>query len=142
QWISNSNKSDLISPICNKYKISCQISKFDLLILIDSQYEYLSLIKTFLNIFLTLIEPYNHRFSLIILTSSTVDTFQYHLPLTLLNTINNKIIENYLSYIDEKNISIIQLNQHIEPISDYLIKNQEFLSNISTQQIILTMSSR
>ncbi|CAF4385006.1 unnamed protein product, partial [Rotaria sordida] len=22
QWISNSNKSDLISPICNKYKIS------------------------------------------------------------------------------------------------------------------------
>ncbi|CAF0973097.1 unnamed protein product [Rotaria sordida] len=144
QWISNLNKSDLISPICNKYKISCQTTKFDLLILIDSHNEYLLLIKTFLNIFFTLIEPYYHRFSLIILTSSTIDTFQYHIPLTSINTIyNNKnLIENFLSYIDDRNISLIQLNQHLERISNYLINNQEFLSNISTQQIILTISSR
>ncbi|CAF5031219.1 unnamed protein product, partial [Rotaria sp. Silwood1] len=142
QWISKTNKTNLISPICNKYKISCHTIKFDLLIIIDSQYEYLSLIKTFLNIFFTLIESYYHRISLIILTSSTLNTFQYHLPLTLFNTINNRIIENFLSYIDEKNISMIELNQHLEHISNYLIKNQEFILNLSTQQIILTIPSR
>jgi hypothetical protein len=142
QWISNSNQSDLISPICNKYKISCQSLKLDLLIVIDSHHEYSSLIQTFLNIFLALVEPSNHRFSLIILSSSTIDPFQYHLPLTSINTINNRMIENFLSYTDYENTSIIQLNQHFHRISDYLITNQQLISNIRSQQIILTISSR
>jgi hypothetical protein len=142
QWISDFNQSDLISPICNKYKISCHHRKFDLLILIDISHEYSSLIQTFLNIFLTLIEPFNHRFSLIVLSSTTIDTFQYHLPLTSINTINNRNVENFLSYIDYENNSIIQLNQHIERISDYLINNQQLISNIPSQQVILTITSR
>ncbi len=142
RWISNSNQTNLISPICNKYKISCQTIKLDLLILIDCHHEYSSLIQIFLNIFLALIEPFNHRFSLIILSSTTIDTFQYHLPLTSINTINNQIIENFLSYTDYENNSIIQLNQHIERISEYLINNQQLISNISSQQILLTISSR
>ena len=139
QWISNSNQSDLISPICHKYKISCHTVQFDFLILIDSHHEYSSLIQIFLNIFLTLIEPYTHRFSLIILSSRTTDTFQYHLPLTSLNTINNKILENYLSYTDYENTSSFELNQHLQRTSDYLINNQ---ANIPSQQIILTITSR
>ncbi|CAF4002965.1 unnamed protein product, partial [Rotaria sp. Silwood1] len=34
QWISKTNKTNLISPICNKYKISRHTIKFDLLIII------------------------------------------------------------------------------------------------------------
>ncbi|CAF1654379.1 unnamed protein product, partial [Rotaria magnacalcarata] len=142
RWISNHNQSDLITPICNKYKISCQSTKFDLVILIDAQREYLSLIQTFLNTFLSLIEPYNHRLSLIILSSATIDIFQYHLPLTSINTINNKMIENYLSYLDDKNTSTIPINQHLERTSDYLKRSQEFGSNVPTQQTVLTISSR
>jgi hypothetical protein len=142
RWISNSNQSDLISPICNKYKISCQITKYDFLILVDSHHDYSFLIQTFLNIFLTLIEPFHHRFSLIVLSSTTIDTFQYHLPLTSINTINNKIIESFLSYTDYEPNSIIQLNQHLQRTSEYLINNQQIISNISSQQIILTISSR
>ncbi|CAF4011194.1 unnamed protein product [Rotaria sp. Silwood1] len=37
---------------------------------------------------------------------------------------------------------MIELNQHLEHISNYLIKNQEFILNLSTQQIILTIPSR
>lgn len=142
QWISSFNQTDLISPVCNKYKISCQTIKYDVIILIDIQSEYLILIQTFLNIFFSLIEPFNHRFSLVILSSTTTDTFQYQLPLTSLNNINSRIIENFLSYIDHENNSIIQLDQHINRISDYLINNQQLLSNIHSQQIILTISSR
>ncbi|CAM4887021.1 unnamed protein product [Rotaria socialis] len=142
RWISNNNQSDLITPICNKYKISCQSTKFDFVILIDAQREYLSLIQTFLNTFLSLIEPYNHRLSLIILSSATIDPFQYHLPLTSINTINNKMIETYLSYLDDKNTSTIPINQHLERASDYLKSSQEFGSNVPTQQIVLTIPSR
>ncbi|UJR31638.1 hypothetical protein I4U23_019120 [Adineta vaga] len=142
QWISNTNQSDLIPPICNKYKISCHTTRYDLLLLIDSQYQYITSIQTFLEIFLALIEPFSHRFSLMVLSSTTVDPFQYHSPLTAINVINNKILENFLLYTDHENSSMVQLNQHMQRASEYLMNNQQVLSTTHTQQIILTISSR
>jgi len=142
QWISITNQSDLISPSCNKYRISCRRMKYDFLILIDSQREYSSLIQMFFKVFLALIEPFNHRFSLIILSSTTIDTFQYHLPLTSINTINQQILENYLSYTDHENTSIFQLNQHIERLSEYLINNQQLTSEVPSKLVLFTISSR
>lgn len=142
QWISRTNQSNLISPVCNKYRISCRRMKYDFLVLIDSQQEYSSLIQMFFKVFLALIEPFNHRFSLVILSSTTIDTFQYHLPLTSINTINQQILDNYLIYTDHDNTSIFQLNQHIERLSEYLINNQQLTSEISSKQIFFTISSR
>lgn len=147
QWKSNSNQTGLITPSCNKYKISCHNIQYDIILLLDIQYDYIPLIETFINIFLNLIEPFNHRFSLVILSSTTIDTFQHHLPLTTINNINTKILENFYTYIDYQNTSVIQLNEHLNRLSEYLINNnnnnQESLSsNIRKQKLILTISSR
>jgi hypothetical protein len=142
QWISGINQSDLITPVCNKYRISCQRVKYDFLILIDTQPEYSSLIQMFFKVFLALIEPFNHRFSLVVLTSTTIDTFQYHLPFASLNTINQRTFDNYLIYTDHENTSIFQLNQHMERLSEYLLTNQQLTSDIPSKQVLLTLSSR
>jgi hypothetical protein len=142
QWFSISNRSDSISPLCNKYQISCHRIKFDLLILLDLHSESSLLIQTFLTIFFSLIEPFNHRFSLLVLSSTTIDTFQYHLPLTSSNKITNQIIATFLSYSDYENNSTIQLNEHIQRASEYLLNHPPLISNISSQQILFTISSR
>jgi len=53
------NQTDLLSPNCNKYQISCQKNQFDLVIIIDSQKEYNLLIQTFLHVFLSLLLRYS-----------------------------------------------------------------------------------
>lgn len=142
QWVLNFDQSDFITPICNKYKISCQTTKLDLVIIIDSQDTYRSLIQTFLNTFISLIEASNHRISLYVLSSSTIDPFQYQIPFTSIDKMTTKMIENLLSYMDDKNTSTFPYNLHLQRISDYVQNNQEFSSNIPTQQVILTIPSR
>ena len=142
QWISNSNQSDLITPVCNKYKISCRTFKYDILLLLDSQSEYSTLIQTFVRVFLSLIDPSNHRLSLIALTSTTIDPFQYHLPWTTIDNVNEQILNNFFAYTDNQNTSAVQLNRHLERISDYVIANQQPTSDIPSKQIIFTVSSR
>ncbi|CAF1336856.1 unnamed protein product [Adineta ricciae] len=140
QWISYTNQSDLVPPVCNKYRISCHTANYDILLLIDSQRQYISSIQTFLEIFLALIEPSNHRFSLMVLSSTTVDPFQYHSPLTAIISLNNKALENILLYTDNENSSRVPLNQHMQRASEYLFN--QVSSTVPTQQIILTISSR
>lgn len=142
QWISNSNQSDLITPVCNKYKISCRIFKYDLVFLLDSQLEYSTLLQTFFRAFLALIDPFDHRFSLIALSSTSIDPFQYHLPLTTIDNLNEQILNNFFAYTDDRNTSAIQLNRHIERISEDLINNRRSTSDVPTKQIIFTVSSR
>jgi len=140
QWISGFNQTDLLSPNCNKYQISCQKNQFDLVIIIDSQKEYNLLIQTFLHVFLSLIHPQNHRLSLVILSSTNTDTFQYHLPLTSFNQLTNQMLDNYFIYTDQEYQTIHSFHQHFERINDYLRTNQQQQS--SSQSIILTISSR
>lgn len=142
QWISNSNRTDLITPTCNKYKISCRTYKYDILFLLDSQLEYSTLIQTFFRVFLSLIDSSNHRLSLMALTSTTIDPFQYHLPWTTIDNLNEQILNNFFAYTDDQNTSVVQLNRHFERISDYLIANQQSSSNVPSKQVIFTVSSR
>lgn len=138
RWTSDFNQSDLITPICNRYQISCSKIPFDLVILIDSQQEYISSIRTFLHVFLALIQPKNHRLSLAILSSTTTDSFQFHLPLTSFDLVTNQMIDNYLIYPDQANQSVHPFHQHVERISEYLFTNLQS----SSQKIFLTISSR
>ena len=142
QWNSNSNQSDLITPVCNKYKISCRTYKYDFIFLLDSQLEYSTLLQTFFRVFLALIDPFDHRFSLIALSSTTIDPFQYHLPLTTIDNLNEQILNNFFAYSDDRNTSDVQLNRHIERISEYLMNNRRSTSDVPTKQIIFTVSSR
>ena len=137
-WFSHSNQTDVIIPKCNKYKLSCQTANFDLLLLLDCQQEYSVLLQIFLSTFLGFIEPNQHRFSLIVLSSGTVDPFQYHLPLTAMNTLSLTNVQPYLLYMDQENRSIVPLHEHLERISEHMTSNRPEGSS----SMILTVSSR
>lgn len=142
QWTANVNQSDLVAPVCNKFRVACHTINYDLLVLVDTNDQYTASIQTLLEIFLALLEPADHRLSFMVLSSATVDVFQYHLPLTSVNSITGRIVRNYLLYSGHDNSSVMPLNQHIQRASEYLTNNQRASSKSPAQQMVLTISSR
>lgn len=96
------------------------------------------LLQIFLNTFLGFIEPNQHRFSLIVLPSSTLDPFQYYLPLTPMNALSLSNVQPYLLYMDQENRSVVPLHDHLERISEHMMSNRP----AGSSSIILTISSR
>ena len=141
RWTFNASQSESASPMCNKYKIACSTVSLELLIVLDCHQEFASPLQTLLTTLLALIESQNHRVSLLALTSSTIDTFQYHLPLASIDTVGSATIENVLAYMDQGNGSIVRLDEHLHRISDYLLGSQS-AAKANASPVILTISSR
>lgn len=138
-WISHVNQTEIVSPICNKYQIGCRKAQFDLLVVVDCFPEDGRFVANLLETFLNLIEPNDHRFSFVILTSTNVDSFQYHFPLSSIEKFDLNTIERYLIYLDNQNVSIVSLDKHLERLSDYLMSQRRISP---TESILLTISSR
>ena len=140
RWFSTENRSISVQSSCNQYKVWCSNEQFDLLIVLNVEQKYSTLLKTFLRTFFALIAPSTHRFSVAVLTSTSVDPFEIHLPLSTIDQLNFNVVEQFLYRLDQENRSSILFVHQLEQLTDYMKRNQRSPSSVPST--ILTISSR